>query len=173
MTSANAMRAFAVAAAVVASSSSASAQSADIVLQEGFSARMSIPGEIHNLAVGNPDIIDAQPLTSNTFLMNAMEQGVTNFIVLDPSGDVIYSARVFVREPDIRPAYRSSVVHGTRMQRRYTCEPLRGCPPKPSEEREVELTPVNNIFLGSTTVNTSASATAVGGEAAPASPPAQ
>ena len=174
MKTARAVRAFVVAAVVAGNISPVNAQGVDIVLQEGFSARVSIPGEIENLAVGNPDIVDAQPLTSNTFLMNAIEQGVTNIIVLDASGKEIYSARVFVREPDIRPAYRISVSHGSAMQRRFTCEPVRGCPVTPTEEREIVATPVNNFFLGETTVNPGSSANTVGGRAAPAAaPPAQ
>ena len=173
MKTAGLIRAFVVAAAMAGIISSANAQGVDIVLQEGFSARVSIPGEIENLAVGNPDIVDAQPLTSNTFLMNAIRQGVTNIIVLDASGNEIYSARVFVREADIRPAYRISVSYGVLDQRRYTCEPLKGCPAKPSEERLIQFPPgPTNIFNSQEmNVNTGVSVD-TGGGGAPAPAPA-
>ena len=90
-------------------------------------------------------------------------------------GGELYSARVFVREADIRLAFRISVRHGVLDNRRYTCDPVKGCPAKPTEMRQVPQPPgPTNIVIGgqNTTVNTGVAVDA-GGAGAPAAAPAE
>ena len=155
MTPANAIRSFVVAVAVVTSGSSANAQVKDIIVQRGFSELISIPGEINNVAVGDAEIIDAQPLTSNTFLLNAKKQGTTNLIVIDDVGRALFRARVHVRAVDIWPGYPVTVSFGTGLAHSYVCDPQTGCPVRPPRPQP-QLPPVLNLNYGPTTINNAA-----------------
>jgi hypothetical protein len=173
-----------VASAMVAGISVAKAQSADdavvpravvvpedVILQRGFSELIELPGAIENVAVGDPEIVDAAPITSNTFLLNAIAVGTTNILVLDPEGVLLYRARVHVRPVQIWPGYAVKVTYGTGLSHSYVCDPDSGCPPRPPRP-PAALPPVINLYQGPTTVNETATAGQTGGgQAAPPSAP--
>jgi hypothetical protein len=164
--------AIAVAAAVMASMPGATAQTpqapVDIIIQQGFSELVDVPGEIQDIAIGNPGIIDVQPLTSNILLMNGIALGTTNIIVIDDAGNALYRARVHVRPVRIWPGYSVKVVYGTSLGHGYSCDREAGCQSK--EQPPAGEAPAN-IFLGETVVNTSpdaAGTNGAGGQSAPA-----
>ena len=138
-----------VAAAVMASTSGATAQTPqaplDIIIQEGFSELVDVPGEIQDIAIGNPGIIDVQPLTSNILLMNGIALGTTNIIVIDDAGNSLYRARVHVRPVRIWPGYRVNVVRGTRLGHSHSCDRESGCQAR-AQGPEAGQPPVDNVI---------------------------
>lgn len=144
-------RMIAMAVAVAANISAANAQ--DVLLQHGFAESIRIPGNVQEVILGDPEIVDAIPLTQNTYVLNGREPGTTNLLAFDDAGGLLFAARVHVRPVDVWPGYTMSVAHGTVMQRSYACEPIKGCPSEPTKERQVQLPPVNNIFFGQTNLN--------------------
>jgi hypothetical protein len=156
-----------VAAAMMASMPGATAQApqapVDIIIQQGFSELVDVPGAIQDIAIGNPRIIDVQPLTSNILLMNGIAQGTTNIIVIDDAGNSLYRARVHVRPVRIWPGYRVNVVHGTRLGRSHSCDRESGCQ---ASVQGPEAGQPTSVFLGETTGDTNA-AGGGGGQSAP------
>ena len=141
-----------VAAAVMASIPGAPAQTpqapVDIIIQEGFSELIDIPGEFQDVAIGDPGIVDAQPITANTLLVNGIAQGTTNLIVIDDAGRALYRARVHVRPVRIWPGYRVNVVHGTRLGHSHSCDRESGCQARAQGPESGQPT---SVFLGETT----------------------
>jgi hypothetical protein len=149
--------AIAVAAAVMASMPGATAQTpqapVDIIIQQGFSELVEVSGAIQDIAIGDPTIIDVQPLTANILLMNGIERGTTNIIVIDDAGNSLYRARVHVRPVRIWPGYRVNVVHGTRLAHPFSCDREAGCQ---SRDQGPESGQPTTVFLGETTGDTNA-----------------
>lgn len=152
--------AIAVAAAVMASIPGAGAQTpqapVDIIIQRGFSELVDVPGEIQDIAIGNPGIIDVQPLTSNILLMNGIALGTTNIIVIDDAGNSLYRARVHVRPVRIWPGYRVNVVRGTRLGHSHSCDRESGCQARAQGPEAGQ--PPTSVFLGETTDDTNGAA---------------
>ena len=144
-----------VAAAVMARMPGASAQApqapVDIIIQQGFSELVDVPGAIQDIAIGNPGSIDVQPLTSNILLMNGIALGTTNIIVIDDAGNSLYRARVHVRPVRIWPGYKVNVVHGTRLAHSHSCDREVGCQ---SRAQGPESGQPTSVFLGETTGDT-------------------
>jgi hypothetical protein len=147
--------AIAVAAAVMASMPGAAAQApqapVDIIIQQGFSELVDVPGEIQDIAIGDPSVIDVQPLTANILLMNGIALGTNNLIVIDDGGNALYRARVHVRPVRIWPGYRVNVIYGTSLGNGYNCDREAGCQAKEQGPESGEPT---DVFLGETTNDT-------------------
>jgi hypothetical protein len=159
-----------VAAAVMATMPGAAAQTpqapVDIIIQRGFSELVDVPGAIQDIAIGNPGIIDVQPLTSNILLMNGIALGTTNLIVIDDAGNSLYRARVHVRPVRMWPGYGVNVVHGTRLGHRFSCDRESGCQSRASGPAAGEAP--TNVFLGETTTGDTNGAGAAEDQSAPA-----
>lgn len=142
----SATRAIAVAALICSSATAASSQ--DLVFQKGFSDRLNIPGPVQNVAVGDPDIFDVQPLTQNVYLLNAKKEGTTNLLAVDDLGNIIYSARLHVRPVDIWPGFPMRVTYGVKLSRTYVCDRANGCPADPvtyNKDADPTVRPTNII----------------------------
>jgi Flp pilus assembly secretin CpaC len=115
----------------------------DVVhIRPGFTITLRSPTEFDKVVVGNPEVANAMPKDSHTFVLQGKAEGRTTLAVLDRDG--VISLTVVVRDdlpPDEQLDARSDhagsrviIWEGPRQPRAYQCNPA--CYPEDEERRE-------------------------------------
>ena len=96
---------------------SAQAQSLSIKIDQA--ARITLPREAHDVIVGNPMIADVTMLDSRHLAVMGKSFGVTNILVSDADGRVIYNRQLLISSADTGhvQVYRAADLYN------YACAP--------------------------------------------------
>jgi Flp pilus assembly secretin CpaC len=97
--------------------STATSESSELSLIVDFANILQIEGEMSAIAVGNPEIADASMADQSTVILTGRAVGVTNFIAINDTGEVLVD--VMLRVTSQKPGV-VTVRRGMQLQS-YTC----------------------------------------------------
>lgn len=72
-----------------------------IVLTRGMADIVDLPGDVADLMVANPSVVDVQVLQSNRLYLVGVNYGTTNVIAVNDKGDVVSRLTVHVKIDDV------------------------------------------------------------------------
>jgi len=107
-------------AGIVASAAWAYAQVlSDIVVTYDQSQLLSLPRPAGEIIIGNPVIADVSVQSGNLLVITGKSFGITNMIVLDAKGELIFDKRLLVKREEARVV---NLQRGT-LRQTYNCTP--------------------------------------------------
>lgn len=104
-----------VALAVAAASSTQAAEVLFVPMDHAV--RLTTPGSVSNIFVGNPKVADVAVINSNTLVVMGKGQGQTNLVALDASGRTIMTRDINVQAQGEMTLYRGARASA------YSCSP--------------------------------------------------
>lgn len=111
------MRRFALALLVALAPAAALAMPMGVALNQ--SSMLALPSAIHDVIVGNPSIADVTVADQRHVIITGKQLGVTNLIVRDLAGRVLYSEQIVV---GTMAANRVALINGSSIVT-YACAP--------------------------------------------------
>jgi Flp pilus assembly secretin CpaC len=94
---------------LLAATDGAHAQDAALALAIGHAARLTVDRSFQTVIIGDPDVVDVHADDDHAIVINALDSGVTNLVLVDASGVVTVNIRILVcaawsNACDVRPA---------------------------------------------------------------------